>query len=312
MNTSSTPQMPGSFPSRVETLGKMQAYVMASELVDESNRKEFVTVHFSSKVFAFQQHIISQVDSLAYLIIGYQLVKYCHLACLLPALCHIGIQRLLNCNIITHSSSETARAINEVIEGIARRRNESRSELGASNNRNNSNTDNFRDISRSKREILDAFMKDACWVIYFKSIFTFFYHFLFLYMWMIPIADKGELKSIENGTWWFVSFLGESTNISWEPSASIWLKFYRVGIIGLLLSDILILFMQLVLFQCIYRQSNIFPPTSEESSDLEYVIKVPGSSFNRTLSREKIHSSPYVLLVKLFELLNYESFTLRA
>lgn len=50
-----------------------------------------------------QYDLLSHLEFLSYMIIFYQFMKYCHLACLIPLILHLSLQMILNSKLITHN-----------------------------------------------------------------------------------------------------------------------------------------------------------------------------------------------------------------
>lgn len=255
-------------------------------IIDKENTLRFQNKQFIIQKTRHQQHIISQLDTLVYFLIGYQFIKYCHSACILPVLCHLIIQKALSCSAITGDSSGTGiRVISDITEEVTSR--------------------------RSREELITTICAKTCALVYWKAIFTCLYHVLFVSAWMMLIVDENEIGLLRHGTWWFISFIGESTPDDINNTTNYWYRLFQLGLPGLLASDLIILFIQLVLFQCIFKQSTVSPIGRRLNEDEVNLIRQTGdySSIPDNISVLE-ETVPWVLQVKLYELFKWESFTL--
>ena len=300
MNEDFGPIIPGSFPSALSvasgTESRTNAKAVATTIIDEENNFKFRSKQFIVQKTRHQQNLISQLDTLVYLLIGYQFIKYCHSACILPVLLHIIMQKILCCSSITGDpNSSNIHVINEAVNDYINRRRQ-----------DNANTPN----DPSRDDLINHIFTKACSLVYWKAIITFVYHVLFVCTWMVLIVDDGKLKMLENGSWWFISFIGESTPEDVTKETNYWYKLLQLGLPGLLVSDLIILFIQLVLFQCIFKQSTVSPIGRTLDEDEINLIRQAGD-FSSIPDRAKIFGGtvPWVLLIKLYELFEKKSFT---
>lgn len=294
------PVIPGSFPNALSVVSgtelRTNTKAVATTIIDEENNSKFRNKQFIVQKTRHQQNLISQLDTLVYLLLGYQFIKYCHSACILPVLLHIIVQKILSCSSITGDpSSGGIHVINEAVTDFINRRRQ-----------NNADTPN----DPSRDDLTNNIFIKVCSFIYWKAIITCVYHVLFVCTWMVLIVNDDKLKMLENGSWWFISFIGESTPEDITKETNYWYKLFQLGLPGLLVSDLIILFIQLVLFQCIYKQSTVSPIGRRLNEDEINLIRQAGD-FSSSPDRAKIFGGtvPWVLLIKLYELFERKSFT---
>lgn len=300
MSENYRPIIPGSFPNGLSvapgTESQINTKAVATTIIDEENNSRFRNKQFIVQKTRHQQNLISQLDTLVYLLVGYQFIKYCHSACILPALLHIIVQKILSCSSITGDpNSGGIHVINEAVTDFINRRRQ-----------NNANTPN----DPSRDDLINTIFIKACSIVYWKAIVTCVYHILFICTWMVLIANDNKLNMLENGSWWFISFIGESIPEDITIETNYWYKLFQLGLPGLLVSDLIILFIQLVLFQCIYKQSTVSPIGRTLNEDEINLIRQAGD-FSSIPDRAKIFggSIPWILLIKLYELFERKSFT---
>lgn len=369
--------MPGTYPSIDENIndvpllsvsradsGEELADGSASSLLELSNRRKFTRRHLFNIKTQNQRHLIQSLESIAYILIGLQFVKFCYSAALFPVVLHVLTQKLLSVESYIHSRPRTTllygmiALINTTQTALQTRENSdnnnnhtnnpssSRSSARSSpdpqpeghqhthiqpllhlNGRRRHRSRRHRNVevgqhpelTESSRRHVVKWVKRICSFIYIKFIIVSIYHILFVCLWLMPFAMNDELDQFQTGTWWFISFIGETTpkNVSSEPNF-----FKRAGMLGLpglLFTNVLILFVQLVLFQCIYHQSTVSPLgrklKEDDGTTLCLLGELPSSVEEETdIQREAMLTSideiPTILLVKLFELFEWESFTI--
>ncbi|KAK6465549.1 hypothetical protein DFJ63DRAFT_24732 [Scheffersomyces coipomensis] len=283
--------MPGSYPIQAtSTNSSSRSYVnpIASNILDQELATSFEGKHTINLKNKHQQHIVIQLETLVYILVGYQFIKYCHSACIMPIILHISVQRILGCEVIT---SNTASGRLSGIPGILILRNDD-------------------DIEPTLREqIKQLVLTKACFTIYWKTIFTIFYHTIFITSWVMSINNHGHLKSLEHGTWWVISFIGEETPTDILPSTNYWLKLYKLGLPGLIITDLLILFIQLILYQCIYKQSTYLNNDRSVNEQEVYLLRTIGESSSKIdESIDTLQAVPLVLKVKLYECFSSEAY----
>jgi hypothetical protein len=265
--------IPGGFPNQSTTDSGDTSQALHNEMTETFTAKQRLTT-----TTKFQHDILVQFDSLVYIIVGYQFVKYGHSACLLPLLCHLAIQKLLSSTLVISQA---------------------RSTLWLS----------LYDDSISE-EVRDTFRRivisTTCLAIYWKTIFTCMYHTIFIWWWMVPLADHGNLSKIQYGSWWVISFIGELPPSDIPFDSGLASKLVALGLPQLLVSDMVILFLQLVLYQCIYRQSRTFDETVP-NGDSQYFIRNTRDINSMALSSFGTNDR-FVVKIKLFESFRKDSY----
>ena len=222
---------------------------------------------------------------MVYLLVCYQFIKYCHSAALVPVLLHIGTQFLISCNLITHNQGSQSFGLASLALSAA-------------------SDDTLEPEVRE--QILKATATKLCLSIYLKTLFILMYHTLFVCAWEVSIVDDGNLKQLTHGAWWFVSFIGEEV-VELSPQALFWTKITRLGLFELLMSDMVIMFIQLVLYQCVYRQSTLM---GRSVGDEEvYVVRTSSDGVGQyDDSIDMVHEIPVVLKIRLYEVFSEKSF----
>lgn len=198
-----------------------------------------------------QYDLLSHLEFLSYMIIFYQFMKYCHLACLIPLILHLSLQMILNSKLITHNDEYP-----QIIALI----------MG-----NNDDEEGDEDLE-SRNRVYHTFVHNYCYFLYIKTIFVLIYHTLFICTWVVSIVNSRQLDKLQHGTWWLISFIGEETpNVS--PSTPYFTKLYKLGLFQLLFTDLLILFIQLSLYQSIFKQSDAFHIERRLDEKEVYIIR---------------------------------------
>lgn len=294
--------MPGAFPIPITESSAHVSSTSPPPQVNTASAAEVLEYNSINKFDKRQQivtktrgqhHLLVQLNALVYILIGYELIKYCHSACLFPFLLHFLLQKMLTPDPITKYPSSSG--LVTMMEMGTRQINE----------RNES----IENIVRAKQEVTDKILRRTCQVIYWKFIITSLYHLLFLVSWELLIADQGKLADLENGTWWFISFIGESVPQNFDPKESMWYHLFQLGLPGLLFSDGVITFIQLIQFQCMYKQSKV-APVNYKGPEIGYIrapndVSLPSESVP---IYEDENAVPLVLNVNLYEVFNKEAF----
>ncbi|CCG22725.1 hypothetical protein CORT_0B10210 [Candida orthopsilosis Co 90-125] len=242
--------IPGAFPLDSSTpFTNKRLMSVVNETVQHQMEAKFISNQLVTRKTKYQHEILYQLEALCYILIFYQLVKYCHYACLIPFLSHILVLLALNPRIITSSNSRT------VLDIL------------------------FEDADAdTRRSTLERKLPDYSYMMYAKTLFVLLYHTLFITTWGVSLVNREKLSTIQYGTWWFISFIGENVpDIS--PDASTWSKIVELGLFQLLFVDLLILFIQLVLFQCIYYQSSLLGLSGRSINEAEVCV-IRGSELN--------------------------------
>lgn len=198
-----------------------------------------------------QYDLLGNLEFLSYMIIFYQFIKYCHLACLIPLLLHLSLQMILNTKLITHN--EEYPQIIALLMG-------------------NNDSDDDENNQESRDRAYHTFIHNYCYFLYIKTIFVLIYHVLFVCAWMVSIVNSNQLEKLQHGTWWLISFIGEDIP-DINSSTPYFTKLCKLGLFQLLFTDLLILFIQLSLYQGIYKQSDAFHIERRLDEKEVYIIR---------------------------------------
>lgn len=230
-----------------------------------------------------------------YLLIGYQFIKYCHSACIVPVLFHIAVQKVLSCDSITSSGSNYAgvHVLREVINRQIRDAQRAGTALGGP----------------SETSVAAVVLARCCLLLYYKFLVACLYHTLFVCFWILLVAETGRIRQLEHGTWWTISFLGEGVPENYDADWNFWYKVSVLGLPGLLFSDLVILGIQLVLFQAVYKQSTISPLGVRLGEQEVDIVRVASDTvLDNSALFETEAGVPLVLRVKLYETFRREAF----
>lgn len=275
--------IPGSFPQNDVPEPPGVITESASKVMEQEELQVFSFRQLGNAKSRHQVHIIKQMEALVYILVGFQFIKYCHSACIIPIILHVSAQLVLSCGSVTMSRS---RADQTWITTIIRTLNQA---------------DEFLQEEKERRQ--DIIFRRVCFFLYAKTFVAWIYHCLVI-IWLIPITNDDDLSMIEHGTWWFVSFIGESTPSI--PARAPWFKkIVPLGLPQLLLSDILIMIVQLILFQCIFRQSTVTYLGQRRSNDELTIIRTTATDPSGPI--QIIKDAPVVLKVKLYETISKEA-----
>ncbi|CCE85199.1 Piso0_004781 [Millerozyma farinosa CBS 7064] len=241
-------RMPGLFPERhIESsldlaTGSEWVNSPISEVLEEENIKRFTSKQKVIYKTNLQSHLVSQLDSLVYIIVGYQFIKFSHSTTILPLLLHVLTQISLSCGAVSNRSTPSTTAINTAVDHLIKR---------------NRELEQSEAVGESDADVIQRVYDRACSLIFWKSLITFAWHIMSFFLWLVPLVNRDELDLLENGGWWFVSFIGEAVPADVSANSSIWTKIIKLGLPGVIFSELLIFMIQLILFQSIYRQSTL-------------------------------------------------------
>ncbi|CAI5757659.1 unnamed protein product [Candida verbasci] len=272
--------VPGSYPINNDIFNDNIIQSTASGLIEQEEMSKFENHQFVNMKTKDQYEIVSQIDSLIYILLFYQFIKYCHSASLIPLILQVLAQTLLNSKILTNRESAS------ILSFLLTERD-----------------------SSTRQAIINNFLHRYCYLVYIKTVFVILYHILFVCVWEVSLTNTDKLQFLPNGSWWFVSFIGEQVpNITGDMSFGT--KVIKLGLFQLLFTDLLILFLQLVSYQCIFKQSNVLHIERRLNEEEVYIIRtnlngnitVPDSEVT---PKDKI---PTVLKIRLFETLTSESY----
>lgn len=282
--------MPGAFP--IELLSASRSTASDPSLnrwntlhIEEDKLTSFKKSEYLVSKGRSQRHMLSHLEKTVMVLTGYQLVKYCHLACVWPFILDVMMQRGISVKAITDPGNWS---ILEIMEQGAKKREEESGENGASN---------------SSITFRSRVTKTVCLFIYCKFLLNVFYHVLFFF-WLKLVADSNHLEDVVNGSWWLVSFLGESVP-DYNPSSSIWLRLWQLGLVQLIFTDFLILLLQLTLFQCVFKQSTkslegLPLGISELETVRPFNVRVSGESLRKLPDQR----TPNILNIRLHDCFN--------
>lgn len=254
-------------------------------LIEEDQLKSFSKSEYLVNKGRSQRHLLRQLEGCVYIIIGYQLVKFCHLACLLPFVLDLMMESAISVKAVADPDNWS------LLETIAEVLNKKEHETGASQGTQRQNITRF-----------------FCLAVYAKFLLVVLYHAFFVF-WIKLIADDGHLESLVNGSWWLVSFIGESVAEGYDPESSLWLRLWQLGLVQLIVCDFLVLMLQLTLYQAVYLQSSkSLSGLPLNAKEIEIVrphnVRVPGDPIHKIPQR----AAPNVLNIRLHDCLNKNSY----
>ncbi|KAI5966232.1 uncharacterized protein KGF55_000541 [Candida pseudojiufengensis] len=277
--------MPGSFDSNITQqsntlLGKKAgATEIVSENLQQELQQKFISSNIIHKKTKFQHDLLQNLSSLCYILIFYQFSKYCHLACLIPFILNIVPLLGLNPKILLSGNQSILEIVFENEENAEERLNYLKSRL-----------------------------PKLCYMLYIKTIFVILYHVIFICTWVVSLVDEDKLSKLEYGTWWFVSFIGESTP-DLNQSDSFWLKILKLGLMQIVIIDLVVLFIQLILFQSVFHQSSLLGGRRIEE-DEAFLIRSANSSANGVQADDSlIEDDDGIVLALIIRL--YDTFDLK-
>lgn len=239
---------------------------------------------------------------MVYFLVGYQYIKFCYSAALLPVVLHLVAQKFLSVEAYmsgVHGSPQPS-AITALAAATSASSRRSRAATSARSNSSATDRDGP-DVERMSRVV-----RGVCAFVYWKFILVVIYHTTFVCIYLMPFAIKDELAQFEYGTWWFISFIGETPPIDIASEPNMWWRIAALGLPGLLFVDLLILLLQLVLFQCMYHQSAV-SPLGRSLHASSNVLRLSGDHAEEPQGDGM--RPDHILLVRLYELFAWEAFT---
>lgn len=290
--------MPGAFPgSWTHPLQQQEdiptTTAAASFQLDANYLRKFQTRKGVSQKTRHQQLLIAQLEALVYILVGYQFIKYCHSACIIPVIFHMAVQKVLSCDSITSASTNYS-GVHIIREVIARHIRDSQ---------------NNADGSQTESSVAAIVLARCCLLVYYKFLVTCLYHILFVCFWALLVAETGRLRQLEHGTWWVISFIGESVPPGYDSGWNFWYKVSVLGLPGLLFSDLVILAVQLVLFQAVYKQSTVSPLGVRLGEQEVDIVRGPtDTGLDSSALFETETGVPLILRIKLYETFAKEAF----
>lgn len=274
--------MPGAFPTDTQP-----SMAQATRTLDLSLEAAFERKEAVGTKSVLQRHLVGQLEALCYLLIVYQFIKHCHCACLFPIAAHWLVQLQLDFNGVMMPGSGRLLIFAEALA----LQEQQAAAIGAPFDRSS---------------VINYWLGRVCLIIYWKFIAVVVYHVLFIVYWIQPIADNGRLGVLVNGAWYCTSFIGESVPENYSASSPWWIKLWQLGLPHLLLTDLLILALQLVLYQAVFIQSTLSPRGQLLEEDEVYILRAkPGGQAEVVCDAEGI---PEILHVKLYEALSTKAY----
>ncbi|KAG7662419.1 uncharacterized protein J8A68_004067 [[Candida] subhashii] len=279
--------MPGAFPTQFPendispSCSQQQQHQhpngnIATTILEHDEIHRFSQSKFITTKTRYQHNILSQLTTIVYILSGYQAIKYCYSSAFLPLAMNVVCQLFLRVNMIEQS--------NDAFELL---RNTLSSRL---------NEDELHHFYESKTRLF-------CRIIYTKTVINILYHIVFVGSWLFEIINLGILDELEHGSVWAISFIGESVP-SVEPMDGYTTKVITLGLPQLIFIDLIVLFIELVQFQCIYKQSPIARQGHDTNQEEVFLVRREDerdSGGNVDDSVDISEEIPSVLKVRLFE-----------
>lgn len=232
-----------------------------------------------SKTLA-QRHLLTQLTSLVYILAAYQFVKYCHLACFPPLAAHVLVQWLLQISELGESSSSPTILFNDVI-------NLQQQQAEAAG------------LVFDRSNFVKLWLQRLLRSIYYKFVAVVLWHALFI-AWLQLVGSPDELLLLINGLWFCVTFLGESVPVNYSADDPWFLRWWKLGIVELILTDCFILVLQLTLYQSVYEQSTSLPKGIRLNEDEVHILRLHGAGSGESLPVDG-EGIPTILKVRLFQ-----------
>lgn len=290
--------MPGAFPSaeliqatanaNAHAAAAAQAADAASRTLSGSPSLQFDRMEKAAQKGLAQHHIVKQLNTLTFFLIGYQFVRFCYSLCLPPLFFHVLIQGLLNVNEIINQHRGHRALFSDAL---------------AVEERNAEATGTVFDSANWLRLLV---LKLALFV-YWKFVIVVLWHTVFVAGWMQQVAGAGHLADLSLGSWYCLLFIGEQGPLLYSPHHPLYVRLWQLGLVELVALDAAILVLQLVLFQSIYYQSTVSPlgiPLGDEEVDI-LRAHTAGSGTVPTDCR----GIPDVFHIRLFHMFERELFT---
>lgn len=289
-------RLPGLFPDRnIESsldigAGSEWVNLPISELLEEENVTQFTAKQKMIYKTNLQLHMISQLDGLVYIVAGYQFIKFSHSTTILPLLLHVLTELLLACSAISCRFTPSNTAINTGIDQLINL---------------NREREQLRHEVESDGDVIQRVYDRACSLLYWKSFISLAWHIMSFFLWLLPLANRDELDLLENGGWWFVSFIGESVPSDVSAISNIWIKMSKLGLPGIIFTELLIFMTQLTLFQSIYRQSTLSRLGHNLHENELEILRKPGDNAPACSSLEiGVDQPAKIFRVRLYEVLS--------
>lgn len=236
---------------------------------------------------AAQRHLVGQLNSLTYFLIGYQFVKYCYSSSLPPLFLHAIIQQLLHVEEITANNRSSRTLFSDAMSAQERH-----AELTGS-------TFDRAAWARLLESRLTHF-------IYWKFLAVAVMHMLFVILFLQGEAAAGRLPQLSFGLWYCLTFMGENGPSNYLVADPWWMRMWKLGLVELLACDLAILVLQLCVFQSIYVQLTISPRGLALGEEEVNIVRVQGGVRGEVAVDVEGHMD--ILHIKLFELFEREAY----
>lgn len=269
------PLIPGTFPSEYPNPVSIDQN-LDSQILDQFQKSEFIVSKSRN-----QRLLLTHLASTVYLLTGYVFIKWCHSACILPLILNVLVQFALSVPALTDPSTPD----NTFLDAC---------------NHYLTENESLRNVTFARNKIVSS-MNGTVFISFFLSVL---YHVLFV-AWLHELATEDRLADLINGSWWFVSFIGESIPESFSLSSPFAIRMWQLGLYQLLFFDTIILIIQLVIFQAIWRQSTkslIGQPL--DANELETLR--PANSAVLGTSLQSIPNTTDILRVRLFDCFSWQ------
>lgn len=274
--------VPGSFPQYESTSNERPKPTRSSSaILDQQFQDQFANKQVLIRKTKCQHELLIQLDGLIKILVGFQFVKYYHSSCITPLVLRATFITLLAPSQVTTNEG------NFYLQSMTR----------------------DVDLQSVRQEVKRLIVTNFCRAFYLMSLMISVYYIITTFTWLIPLADSGRLSELQHGSWFFISFIGESTPEDIVPEMNIWLKLYKLGFPGLVLTECTIVLLQLTLFQCIYKQSTMGDRHLHE--DEMELVRTPKDllSLPSNTNADALEV-PNILKVKIYEVLDVDSYQL--
>lgn len=282
--------LPGSFPSEDQHQltqpnftqnSFFSAQISLEYTVDDSLQALFASRELATAKTAAQKHLIGQLDTFTYFVIGYQFLRYTHGSCMPPTIAHLLVQFLLYARQFTAVGPGTGRPI------FAEHLTSQERHFQAAG------------LSFDRHRIIGFIVSKTRNVILWKFVACVVYHVFLVVFYFQPVADQGRLHLLENGLWYFISFVGEMLPQDYSANDPWWIRLWKLGFCGLLFMDMVILILQLILYQSIFLQSTISPKGLRLDEPEQYILRAVGMGNGAEVNLKR--GVPDIFHVKLYE-----------
>lgn len=282
--------IPGLFPGEsrdpfaVAILGQPSTsyHQLTLELsVDDALQALFAVRELGGCRTTAQKHLIGQLDALTYFVIGFQFLKYTHGSCMPPAIAHFLVSFLLHARKFIATGPESGRQI------FAEHLNSQEQHFQAAG------------LTFDRRKIVKFIVGRTHHLILWKFLACVVYHTLLVVLYLQPVANEGKLYLLEYGLWYSISFVGETVSRNYSASDPWWLRLWKLGFCGLLFLDVVILILQLIIYQSIFLQSTISPKGLRLNERERYILRAQGAGSGTDLDSD--NGVPVIIHVKLYE-----------